>query len=64
MHFVHIVDTVGVVDTVRAVDAVGIVDTVAGMTLLIFMRLDMISMGTGKMMVLLCSAEILFRVWR
>ena len=29
-----------------------------------FMKLDMMSMGTGKMMVLLFSAEILFRVCR
>ena len=29
-----------------------------------FMKWDMISMGTGKMMVLLFSAEILFRVCR
>ena len=30
----------------------------------LLMRRDMMSMGTGKMMVLLCSAEILFRVCR
>ena len=28
------------------------------------MNSDMMSMGTGKMMVELCSAEMLFRVWR
>ena len=28
------------------------------------MKLDTMSMGTGKMMVELCSAEMLFRVWR
>ena len=29
-----------------------------------FIKLDMMSMGTGKMMVLLFSAEMLFRVFR
>ena len=28
------------------------------------MKVDMMSMGTGKMMVLLFSAEMLFKVWR
>ena len=28
------------------------------------MNVDMMSMGTGKMMVLLFSAEMLFKVWR
>ena len=29
-----------------------------------FIKFEMMSMGTGKTMVLLCSAEILLRVWR
>ena len=28
------------------------------------MKFEMMSMGTGKTMVLLCSAEMLLRVWR
>ena len=28
------------------------------------MKVDMMSMGTGKTMVLLFSAEMLFKVWR
>ena len=30
----------------------------------IAMKVDMMSMGTGKTMVLLFSAEMLFKVWR